>query len=228
MAGMMYLGNQKVTPVIVQGGGEEPTGCVFRIPDDVTEISKNYLFQGKFSGFPYPLDVDLNNLEIVSGRNALSNAFNTGSGGNYFRAKHLRVLSGASCCSGAFQGLKQNDVDFDFSTIEEISGANALEQAFTDFPKKQINFSSLSVLTGEYAFVTAFYDNNDLEIYFPSLTSQSFGNYTNQFSLMLIFSSNCTVHFPSNLESVIGEWSDVLSGFDGTNTTVLFDLEATS
>ena len=39
--------------------------------------------------------------------------------------------------------------------------------------------------------------------------------------------SGCTVHFPSNLQSVIGSWSDVTNGFGGTNTTVLFDLPST-
>ena len=45
---------------------------------------------------------------------------------------------------------------------------------------------------------------------------------------MLSGVTGCTVHFPSNLESVIGSWSDVTDGFDGTNTTVLFDLPATT
>lgn len=62
---------------------------------------------------------------------------------------------------------------------------------------------------------------------FPALTSQSFGEYTNQFNQMLQGVTGCTVHFPSNLQSVIGSWSDVTSGFGGTNTTVLFDLPAT-
>lgn len=63
---------------------------------------------------------------------------------------------------------------------------------------------------------------------FPSLTSTSFGSYTNQFNAMLKGVTGCTVHFPSNLQSVIGSWSSVTSGFGGTNTTVLFDLPATS
>jgi hypothetical protein len=40
--------------------------------------------------------------------------------------------------------------------------------------------------------------------------------------------TGCTVHFPSNLQSVIGSWSDVTARFGGTNTTVLFDLTATT
>lgn len=63
---------------------------------------------------------------------------------------------------------------------------------------------------------------------FPALNSTSFGSYTNQFNYMLKGVTGCTVHFPSNLQSVIGSWSSVTSGFSGTNTTVLFDLPATT
>ena len=63
---------------------------------------------------------------------------------------------------------------------------------------------------------------------FPALTSNSFGTNTDQFNSMLSNCENVTVHFPSNLQSVIGDWQDVLNGFGGTNTTVLFDLPATS
>jgi hypothetical protein len=63
---------------------------------------------------------------------------------------------------------------------------------------------------------------------FPALTSNSFGSYTNQFNNMLSGVTGCKVHFPSNLQSVIGSWSSVTSGFTGTNTTVLFDLPATT
>ena len=44
---------------------------------------------------------------------------------------------------------------------------------------------------------------------------------------MLSGVTGCTVHFPSNLETVIGDWSSVTSGFGGTDTTVLFDLPST-
>ena len=39
--------------------------------------------------------------------------------------------------------------------------------------------------------------------------------------------TGCTVHFPSNLESVIGSWSSVTNGFGGTDTVILFDLPLT-
>lgn len=62
---------------------------------------------------------------------------------------------------------------------------------------------------------------------FPKLNSNSFGSYTNQFNNMLRGVTGCTVHFPSNLESVIGSWSSVTNGFGGTDTVILFDLPLT-
>ena len=59
---------------------------------------------------------------------------------------------------------------------------------------------------------------------FPALTQSSFGYYTNQFNNMLQGCSGVTVHFPAAIQSKIGSWSSVVSGFGGTNTTVLFDL----
>jgi len=63
---------------------------------------------------------------------------------------------------------------------------------------------------------------------FGALRSNSFGSNTSQFNNMLSGCTGVTVHFPSNLQSVIGSWSSVISGFGGINTTVLFDLPATT
>lgn len=89
-------------------------------------------------------------------------------------------------------------------------------------------FASLNTI-GDYALQDAFHGCTNLtSLSFPALNSNSFGSSTTQFIDMLQGVTGCTVHFPSNLESVIGSWSDVTSGFGGTNTTVLFDLPATT
>ena len=87
-------------------------------------------------------------------------------------------------------------------------------------------FASLTSID-EYGLYQCFENTKITSISFPALKSTSFGSRTNQFNNMLSIVTGCTVHFPSNLESVIGSWSDVTSGFGGTNTTVLFDLPAT-
>lgn len=87
-----------------------------------------------------------------------------------------------------------------------------------------ISFPSLNKIDTnglENAFI---YCTSLTDVLFPALDSTSFGNYTDQFLNMLTGVNGCTVHFPSILSDVIGEWSSVTSGFSGTNTTVLFDL----
>lgn len=65
-------------------------------------------------------------------------------------------------------------------------------------------------------------------IYFPALKTTSFYTGLTDFGYnMLQGVTGCTVHFPVGLDSVIGNWSSVTNGFGGTNTVVLFDLEAT-
>lgn len=92
-----------------------------------------------------------------------------------------------------------------------------------------VNTLPSNALAGSAAVGGAFAGCTSLQtLSFPALTSTSFSSYTNQFNYMLKDVTGCTVHFPSNLQSVIGSWSSVTSGFSGTNTTVLFDLPATT
>ena len=61
---------------------------------------------------------------------------------------------------------------------------------------------------------------------FPSLNSNSFNDNNNIFERMLYNVDGCTVHFPFAIKKVIGDWEDVISGFDGDNTIILFDLHS--
>ena len=108
-------------------------------------------------------------------------------------------------------------------------GKQGLSTAFMYCAKlTSINLSNVTNID-EYGMFGAFINCISLtSLSFPALKSDSFGSYTNQFNSMLQGVTACTVHFPSNLESVIGSWSDVTNGFGGTNTTVLFDLPATT
>lgn len=91
-----------------------------------------------------------------------------------------------------------------------------------------VNLSSLANINSQNFLSNGFQNCTSLStLSFPGLHSQSFGSYTNQFNQMLKGCSNVTVHFPSNVQSIIGSWSDVTNGFGGTNTTVLFDLPPT-
>ena len=92
-----------------------------------------------------------------------------------------------------------------------------------------VTLTSLSSVTEHNACRSMFQGCTSLtSLSFPALNSNSFGSSTSQFGNMLGGVTGCTVHFPSNLQSVIGSWTSVTSGFGGTNTTVLFDLPATN
>ena len=146
--------------------------------------------------------MDLSNLSTISGNDALYYAFESCTSLTSVNLSNLSIISGNNALSDAFYGCN-NLTSVDLSNLSTISGDNAFR----------------------YAFNNCF---NLKELSFPALTSESFGSNTNQFNSMLRGVTGCTVHFPSNLESVIGSWSDVTSGFGGKNATVLFDLPATT
>ncbi len=118
------------------------------------------------------------------------------------------------------------------TTIEKIEFANATEidlrSTFNGYTGlKEILMPKAENITLTRASATTggpFKNSQITKLEFPSLKSTS----TISMSNMLEGVTDCTVHFPSNLQSVIGQSADVLAGFGGTNTTVLFDLPATS
>ena len=171
----------------------------FSLPSNVTDVGDNVLY-GVFMSCESLTSVDLSNLQIISGYQAMCLTFNG--------------------CS--------NLTSVDLSNLQIISGSRAMLLAFGFCPNlASISFPSLTTISGSHALMEAFEGSDSIELSFPALTSSSFGSYTDQFHIMLNWTPSCTVHFPSNLESVIGSWSDVTSGFGGSNTTVLFDLPAT-
>ena len=109
--------------------------------------------------------------------------------------------------------------------LVEISGADCLAKAFQNTALVSVEFTLVSNLTGRRCLEEAFKNCRRIEtLSFPSLTADSFGVETGQFHNMLEGVTGCTVHFPAVVEAVIREWSDVVAGFGGTNTVILYDL----
>ena len=122
---------------------------------------------------------------------------------------------------GTFFGTKVKSVSFDSLKVLEVA---AFGECLIDTQIETIRFPLLSVV-GSEAFESSFAGCENLtDIYFDSLDSNSFGDTTDQFWDMLGRCSNVTVHFPVGLDAIIGDWEDVLAGFSGTNTTILYDL----
>ena len=118
------------------------------------------------------------------------------------------------------------------TTIEKIELANAtvidLRSTFNGYTGlKEIlmpKAENITLTRASAAMGGPFKNSQITKLEFPSLKSTS----TISMSNMLEGVTDCTVHFPSSLQSVIGQSADVLAGFGGTDTTVLFDLPATS
>ena len=150
--------------------------------------------------------VNFSSLENI-GDMGLSSAFNNNTSltsADLSTVKHV----GAEGFSGAFS-FCSNLVSVDVSGIEVIY-ESSLFSAFSNTSVQSLSFNSLTSTN---------LDNGDFDDD-PSLPDF--------FRDMLLGVTGCTVHFPSNLQAVIGSWDDVVGGFGGTNTTVLFDLPATS
>lgn len=170
--------------------------------------------------------VIMNKLEIASGQNVFYNAFYGCDYCTTIDLSHLLKITGQSAFNGAFGNCSRAQ-SWDFSRLTEISSQQGMAACFSGSSVNNFSFYSLTTLTGTTALQTAFRGVTGAEVFFPSLTPNSFGSVTNQFNNMFYNTSNCIAHFPSNIQSTIGSWTDVTNGFSGYNTTVLFDLPAT-
>lgn len=173
----------------------------FTLPSNALDLG-NYALYSAFQNCSTITIVNLNSLSSISGNYALGSAF--------ANCNNLQVAN--------------------FYNLQSISGTYPFNYAFDNCVKlTDVFLPNLSNISVPFALYHAFRFCSLLSsLEFPSLKSSSFGGYNSQFSGMLVGVTGCTVHFPSNLQSVIGSWTDVTNGFGGTNTTILFDLEATT
>lgn len=136
----------------------------------------------------------------------------------------LTTVSAVGVFYEAFRGRKGLTA-VDLSSLTSLTGNDAMQGIFRVTGLTSMSFSSLSNVAASAVLREAFTNCTDLtSVSFPALTTSSFGSRTNQFFRMLNGCTGVTVHFPAAIQSTIGSWSDVTNGFNGTNTTVLFDL----
>lgn len=114
-----------------------------------------------------------------------------------------------------------------FPKVKSLTGMyDSLSNAFSNCTRlSYVNFDSLEQMT-QRGLSNAFKNCSSLQtLSFPSLNKNSFGNYTDQFRSMLQGVTGCTVHFPISIKKTIENWSDVIAGFGGYDTIILFDLK---
>lgn len=231
MAGSLYLGSQKVCPAIFVGGSSEPELTYFKFPDNIVTVSSNQQFKD-FCGYGKPyygwdVDVDFNNIQRVTGNEAFYSAF-ANLNGNVLKIKNIVSVTGQQAFRATFSYSSFENVDIDFGKIEDLSGYYCMLNCFTNSTglPEVIRFTNLTDISGGGTFYMCFWGTEITDIYFNSLTTQSFGGNLDNFDYMLFFVDGCTLHFPSNLSSFV----PTLNGypnFGGTNTTIIYDLPAT-
>lgn len=185
------------------------------------EITSDGVFQIPTQSFIFSLP---NNVKSI-GSGSLQNAF--------YNCKVLTAVDLSNITSIAPAGLESTFggctslTSVDLSNLIIINNYG-MQTAFVNCTRLTTILLENVTTIGAQGLRQAFQGCKLSSISFPSLNSKSFGSSRDQFYRMLYLTTGCTVHFPSNLKSLIGSWSDVTSGFGGTNTTVLFDLPATT
>jgi len=188
-----------------------------------------YAFQ---DGGRYLTNINLDSLEEISGNGACESMFTCGNqyGPHSLTQASLpklkKITNTKGCCNMFWYQI--NLSSFEMPELEIVTGGQACEGMLNATAITSFKFQSLNLLTGTYALRQMFsYCSNLQSLWFYALNTDSFGTTTNQFSRMLTSNATVTVHFPIRIQSTIGSWSDVTSGFAGTNTTVLFDIVTT-
>lgn len=200
--------------------------------NNVVNITGERALEGCCDELQYFNSLEAPNLESVTGVSALSRAFSdTGLQSAYF--PKLKTINASGVMNYAFNNCKQLSTIY-VPELEYINGSAAMARTFgvaagATNMLSSVEFPSLIILKGVGTLRYMFENRTNLQtVSFPALRSDSFGTTKTQFDNMLIGITGCTVHFPSNLQSVIGNWASVGNGFGGTNTTVSFDLTPTS
>ena len=179
-----------------------------------------------FAGTANVQGVSLPSLESVTGTNGCDTMFG-GSALKSFSATGWKNIQADKACLNEFAKCKFLVV-VQLPLLETISGVQACKGWFSDCTSlHEIEFPRLSKIADTGVLDSAFKNSGIQEIKFPALNSTSFGTYTDQFHDMLVGTSNCVVHFPSNLQSLLSTWTDVQNKFGSTTATILFNLPAT-
>ncbi len=238
--GKIYLGTQGGVPFVydkvehigiprvlddgVMRIGLPTEGVSISLPSVVTTLGINALYYGFYNNTGITT-ADLSNITSVPGDYAMYYAFNGCSRLTTVDLSSLVSVTGYYALRYAFSGCTSL-TSVDMGGLTTLINSNVMNYAFSGCSSlASFTFTNLSIMSGTQVLAYAFRNCSSLRtLSFPSLTTDSFGNNTNQFNNMLSGCSGVTVHFPSAIQSTIGSWSSVTGGFGGTNTTVLFDL----
>lgn len=234
-----------INQVVQGGGGSGPAHYIEKSVDangklvngssmidltGVTDLSAYVLYYAYYNNTNITGALDLSSIKTLSGNACLDYGFNGCTGITSVDLSSLETITGTYALDNAFSGCS-GITNIDISLLTTANASSCMQSTFSGCSSiTSLIFYSLTEIKAQSVFNKAFQRCYNLTyLAFPSLTPNSFGaTYTNQLNLLLSNVTGCTVHFPSNIQSTIGSWTSVTSGFGGTSTTVLFDLPATN
>lgn len=203
---------------------------------NLTLIDGNSACAQMFSGCTGITTVNLSGLNIVARNSTCASMFN---GCTALATADLSGLVLVTCYSGSssystlgsmfklcsgLTSVNMNNLVSIAAAYDGMSYNTALSSIFEECTSlTTMSFPKLAKIYGS-AFSNAFKGCTSLtSLYFGGLAYNSVTN-TNTFDNMLTGCDGVTVHFPAEWQTDMSAWASVINGFNGTNTTVLFDL----
>lgn len=179
-----------------------------------------------FNGCNGITSVDLSSLTSITNSSGCANMFQYCTGITSIDLSALTTASGSSACLTMFSGCT-GITSVDLSSLTIISGSNGCSRMFNGCTNlASVNISHLVKLGTSNQLQGMFQNCTSLtELRFNNLAYTT-TNINSAFSNTLQGVTGCTVHFPSDWQTAMSSWSNIINGMGGTNTTVLFDLPA--
>ena len=169
--------------------------------------------------------LDLSNLKSISGEHSCDGMFSQFDDLISVDLSSLETINGNYACAGMFTNFRNKSlISVDLSSLKTINGTEACwDMFFGDNVLTSVDLSNLESISGSKACGGMFAGSGIKSLSLPSLKT-----ILNTDSLV-DFIGGCTdvtIHFPSNMQSIIQGLSGY-PNFGGTNTTLLFDLPST-
>ena len=173
----------------------------------IGDIQSNGSYKAPPSSSTYNGNISFTGIKTISGASTMA---------YYLYATASTSRSGARRISGTVS----------FPDLETVTGSTAMQYMFgTQANITAAYFPKLQSITGTNAFRNIFQNCTGLrDVYFNGLLGSTAVASVQKMTNMLAGITGCTVHFPSNLQSVISSETIVTGGFGGISTVVLYDL----
>ena len=171
MAGYMYLGNKKICPAVLIGGGDEVNvgyevnqdGKLMKETENLVmsgfKTVGRYAFHEFFKSRSF-LSADLSCIEAIDGYYACSEMF-TGASLTSVDLSNLKSINGEDAC---FEMFYDNTAltSVDLSNLETISGVGACSGMFSRASLTSVDLSNLKSISGDGACYGMFGGNTRL------------------------------------------------------------------